>query len=337
MRVATALVALIGLLAPCTADAQTQSPPLIADLGKCSLIGGGTLEGCRIAYRTFGKKEAGGANAILMPTWLRGTSTGWIQYLGSDRIIDTTQYFVVVVDALGDGQSSSPSNSPNKPFPSISIEDMVASQYRLAREFLGLTHLRAVVGYSMGGIQAFEWAAAYPNFVDRFVSIEGSPQVTRHDHAWLITQARIIDAALMHGLPLDTVFRILGGINVLINSTQEAINRVPRPQADSLINATATNMSRNPFLADWAAQDRAIIAYDFARRPGADSSSVARLKGRFLVIASLDDRIISADPALSFARRIGADTVVIPSSCGHGVIGCETPMIGRVIRAFLRR
>ena len=74
--------------------------------------------------------------------------------------MDSTRYFVILVDAIGDGVSSSPSNSKAQPlmkFPDITIRDMVESEHRLATEVLHLTHLRAVMGLSMGGMQTFEW------------------------------------------------------------------------------------------------------------------------------------------------------------------------------------
>lgn len=314
-----------------------QTPVRIADLRQCSLASGAKIENCRIGYRTFGQKNSQGSNVILIPTWLTGTSADWVGLLGPTQIIDTTRYHVIVADALGNGVSSSPSLTSGF-FPQITIGDMVETHYRLTREVLGINHLRAVVGVSMGGIQAFEWAAAHPDFVDRFVSIVGSPEVARHDRAWLVMLVRMIDAAGTYQIPRDTVWRMLAGLDVLIDGVQDAVNRRPAADADSLLDASAVNSSKSIDLADYAMQSRAILAYHFGRPARSDSARMlAGLKGRFLVVNSPDDRVISSGPALSLARRIALDTLVLRSECGHGVFVCEATRIGAAVHAFLER
>ncbi len=312
-----------------------QTLPQTAELHRCSLPSGPRLESCRVGYRVYGQQRTG--NAILVPTWLGGKSSDWNGLLGPGRIIDTTRYYVVVVDALADGVSSSPSTTAGS-LPQITIQDMVYTQYRLAREVLKLDHLRAVVGVSMGGIQAFEWAVAHPDFVDRFVSIVGTPQVARHDRAWLTTIVRLIDVGKTYHVPRDTVARLLAGVGVLVSDTQETINLRLPGEADSLLAESAAGMSHRIDFDDLAMQARAVLAYDFYKRPGSDSAAAAaRMKGRFLVINSTDDRTVSAGPPLSFARRVGLDTLSVRSSCGHGVFGCEPAMIGAAVQAFLAR
>lgn len=314
-----------------------QTPARIADLRQCALASGAKIENCRIGYRTFGQKNAQNTNVILIPTWLGGKSSDWVGLLGPGKLIDTTRYNVIVADALSNGVSSSPSLTRGS-FPQITIGDMVESHYRLAREELGINHLRAVVGVSMGGMQVFEWAAAHPGFVDRFVSIVGSPQVARHDRAWLVTLVRMIDAAKTYQIPADIVWRMFAGILLLVDDVQETVNARPAAEADSLLAAYAVTLSKSINLADYAVQARAVLAYDFAKRPRSDSASiVAGLKGRFLVVNSPDDRVISSGPALSLARRIGLDTLVLRSSCGHGVFACEVTRVGAVVQTFLAR
>jgi homoserine O-acetyltransferase len=312
-------------------------PARIADLRQCALASGAKIENCHIGYRTFGQKNAQGSNVILIPTWLTGTSADWLGLLGPKQIIDTTRYHVIVADALGNGVSSSPSLTSGL-FPQITIGDMVETHYRLAREVLGVNHLRAVVGVSMGGIQAFEWAAAHPDFVDRFVSIVGSPEVARHDRAWLVTLTRMIDAAGTYKIPRDTVWRMYAGVLVLVSEVQEAVNRSPTADADSLLDASAVSWSKSIDLADYAMQARAILAYRFGKPARSDSARIlAGMKGRFLVVNSPDDRVISSGPALSLARRIGLDTLVVRSTCGHAVFACEATRIGAAVHAFLER
>ena len=333
-RVAKVLIAVAS--ATVAFDSRAQTSPQIADLRRCSLVNGATIDNCRIGYRTFGQRDARASNVILIPTWLGGDSADWPGLLGPGRLVDTTRYHVIVVDALGDGISSSPSMT-NANFPQFTIEDMVETQYRLAKEVLGLKRLRAVIGVSMGGIQAFAWGAAHPDFVDRFVSIAGSPQMARHDRAWLQTMVRIIESGTNHHVPSDTTWRMLAGVWLLLN-VQDVVNERPAREADSLLTLDALKMSNESKLGDFAAQSRALLAYDFARQAGADSMSAARrLSGRFLVVHSLDDRVVSAAPALAFARQFGLDSLLIRSGCGHGAFTCESRAVGSAIQTFLAR
>src|ERR1700749_2067850 len=103
-----------------------------ADLGHCTLDSGQTIEHCRVGYRTFGTLNAAADNAVLMPTWLNGRTEDMVALVGAEpsksRLIDTTRFYAVLLDALGDGVSSSPSNSDAQKgadFPAITERDMV--------------------------------------------------------------------------------------------------------------------------------------------------------------------------------------------------------------------
>ncbi len=155
-----------------------------ATLGDFKLENGEVIRDCRIGYRTFGKINAGKTNAILFTTWASGTSDQLRSNVGSDRLIDDSRFYVIAIDALANGVSSSPSNSKRQPrmlFPKFTVGDMVRTQHEVLTKVLGLSRLQAVVGISMGGMQVFQWLVSYPDFMDQAISIVGSPQLAPYD------------------------------------------------------------------------------------------------------------------------------------------------------------
>ena len=94
--------------------------------------------------------------------------------IGPGKALDTDKYFIVCTDAIANGLSTSPSNSKAQPrmqFPKFAIRDMVQSQYRLMKEKLGIDHIVAVVGPSMGGMQVLQWGVSHPDYMDTLVAM----------------------------------------------------------------------------------------------------------------------------------------------------------------------
>ena len=157
----------------------------IAELGECKLESGQVISDCRIGYRTFGKLSAAGDNAVLMPSWLYGLSGDLVSLFGDgsspQHLVDTGKFLGIAIDSLGNGVSSSPSNSTTQhgiAFPAYTLRDGVQAQYRVMTEVLHLKHLHAVLGLSMGGEQTFVWATLHPEFFDLAVPILGTPRMT---------------------------------------------------------------------------------------------------------------------------------------------------------------
>jgi len=142
------------------------------DLGHIDLESGYRLRGAKIAYRTIGTLSAAKDNAILFPTWYSGTS-GIIEqaYVGSGRALDPGKYFIIIANQIGNGLSSSPSNTAAPfgaaGFPSISIGDDVNAQHALLTRQFGISELQLVLGGSMGAQQTYEWAVRFPEKVRR--------------------------------------------------------------------------------------------------------------------------------------------------------------------------
>jgi len=162
------------------AQGQAEGQLQMANLGQCKLENGQVIEDCRVGYRTFGKLNAAQNNAVLMPTWLYGRSEELVSLFGdgfsAQNLVDTKSFFGIAIDSLGNGVSSSPSNSTRQhttDFPSYTLRDGVNAQYRVVTEVLHLKHLHAVVGLSMGGEQTFVWSVMHPEFFDLAVPILG--------------------------------------------------------------------------------------------------------------------------------------------------------------------
>ena len=181
-----ALTAILTAWHPAVGRAQAGNPAVAhlqyALMGDFKLENGRSIDQCTIAYQTFGKLNKEKNNAVLFPTWFTGTSMNLLPFVPG-KLIDTTRFFLILVDALGDGLSSSPSNSQTQPemqFPAFSIRDMVESEYDLLTEHLNIHHLYAVAGVSMGGMQSFQWAVSYPGYMDRIVATSGTAKTYGH-------------------------------------------------------------------------------------------------------------------------------------------------------------
>ena len=131
----------------------------------------------RLAYKTYGTLNAGKDNVIVYPTSFSAqhSDTEWLIRPGG--VLDPDRYFIVIPNLFGNGLSSSPSNSGVTPFPDISYHDAVAVQRRLLVEQFGISKIALVYGWSMGGMQAYHWAACHPDMVERAAVVCGSAQM----------------------------------------------------------------------------------------------------------------------------------------------------------------
>jgi len=165
---------------------------------------GGVLPTARLAYATRGKLNAARDNAVLVPSWYTGTHADSETFmLGADRALDPNKYFIILTNLLGNGLSSSPSNSPapvdRGRFPKVTLHDNVRLQHQLITERLGIERLRLVTGFSMGACQAFQWAAQYPDMVQAACPIAGSARTGNFNKVFLL--------ALRRTLELDPAFQ----------------------------------------------------------------------------------------------------------------------------------
>src|ERR1700744_1469961 len=139
---------------------------------------GVVLPEAHVVYGTYGHLNAAHDNAMLLPSHYMATHRGYEWLMGPGKCLDTTKLFLVCTELFGNGHSSSPSNTPEPfhgpRFPIMRIRDNVEAVHRLLTEELQITHLRAIIGFSMGAQQAFQWAVSFPLFADRIVATSGT-------------------------------------------------------------------------------------------------------------------------------------------------------------------
>ncbi len=332
---------LAGVAGALAADGDLQS----ASIGDLRLQNGQVIRDCKIGYRTFGTLNAQKSNAILFPTWFTGTTQGLVGLVGPGKLVDSSQNFIILVDALGDGVSSSPSNSATQPhmqFPRFSIRDMVESQHLLLTRNLHIEHLKAVMGISMGGMQTFQWFVAYPGFMDKAIPIVGSPQLTSYDLLlWQAEKHGIqTDPAWQHGdytSPPVAGMAVAADIHSLALTTPDyRVEHTPPADFPKFLKDTEASTLRSFDANDWIRQLQAMMAQNvFAPFGGSQEQAAAAVKARVLVVAALQDHMVNPHPALNFARLIHAQTLELNSDCGHLSTGCEEHKISAALASFL--
>ncbi|MBA3670468.1 MAG: alpha/beta fold hydrolase [Gemmatimonadaceae bacterium] len=317
--------------------------PKIARFATCPLERGGAIVDCQIAYRTFGALSASRDNAVLYTTWFLGrTRDGVGFYIGGPAaLIDTTRFYVIAVDALGNAESASPSTSRTQGgerFPHFTMRDVVASQHRLLTESLSLSRLHAVVGASMGGMQAVQWSVQYPDFAGRIVAIVPTPRTAAYDRILWGTELRAIEMAERAGAPRDSLLDVLEGIQTLALQTPALVNRTAADSANTIVTrASASFRARfNPW--NWASQLRAMIAHDVGAPYGGSLETASqRVRARALLIYAVQDHMVTPATIRDWAKWTGAETLEMTGECGHLATGCEREQVRPRVVEFLAR
>jgi homoserine O-acetyltransferase/O-succinyltransferase len=172
-------------------------------LGDMTLQSGHVLQDAQLAFVTCGKLSQSGDNAVLFPSHYTGTHRDNLAMVGAGRALDPARHFIVIVNLLGNGVSSSPSSHPTQGkqhFPHVSLVDNVNAQWRLL-EHLGVQRLALAFGWSMGAQQAYHHAALFPERVERLLAVCGSARTSAHNFVFLegVKAALEADAAFDGG------------------------------------------------------------------------------------------------------------------------------------------
>ncbi len=249
------------------------------------------------------------------------------ELFGAGQPLDAAKYYIIIPDGIGHGKSSKPSDGLRAKFPKYDYADMVDAQYRLLKEGLGVSHLRLVIGNSMGGMHTWLWGERYPDFMDALAPMAAQPTAMssrnwmmrrliidsiRNDPDWkdgnYTTQPRAFKTAAVF-------FAIATSGGTLAYQKMAPT----REKADKLLDerlAAPFTADANDYLYQWEASS------DYDASPG-----LARITAALLAINSADDERNPPETGLMVAalKQVKNGRLhLIPASeetRGHGTTG----------------
>jgi homoserine O-acetyltransferase len=319
------------------------------DAGDVTLQSGAVFPSMRLAYKTYGSLNAGKDNVIVYPTSFSAQhfDTEWLIQPGG--ILDPDRFFIVIPNLFGNGLSSSPSNSDVTPFPDISYHDAVAVQRRLLVEQFGISGIALVYGWSMGGMQAYHWAASHPDMVERAAVVCGSAKCSPYNHVFLegVKAALTTDPAFRDGrfvakpeAGLRAMGRVYAGWAMSHAFYRDEVWREAGFSSleDYLVRAWDSAFARrdaNDLLAQIGIWQRGDISA-CAAFGGDMGRALEAIKARILLMPGQTDRYFDPrDNADDIERLVNAKSVdfhPIPSIHGHRA---GNPINNPVDRAFI--
>lgn len=304
-------------------------------LGNFKTVSGKEIKNCIIGYSTLGKLNVQKNNVVLWPTWFTGKSEE-ICNEWPPLLMDTTGLYIIVVDAFGNGISSSPSNNPS--FPEITIRDMVNSQYELLTKYLDINHLKILMGVSMGGLQVMEWVTSYPGFADNAVSIVGSPKLSTYDLMLWKTDAALLSMPSENEKLKEFALRMASNVNLLHAFTPSYWQHSAKQEkVDSILLAQQTDIVKKMKPEDRLCQVKAITTQDIYKSSGKTIADMKELiKARTLIIVFKSDYLVNPQSSVDLAKAIGATLLELDNDCGHIGFICDQKLVKEAVIKFLR-
>jgi len=301
--------------------------------GDLALESGEMIRAFELSYVTHGKLNGARDNAVLVTVSLSGNHHRLDFLIGPGKALDPQHCFIVCVDPIGNGLTTSPSNSSEQPgarFPRFCIRDMVLSQHRLLVEALEVESLLTVIGASMGGMQALQWAVTFPEFMRSVVAMTPMARTAPWAVAVVETARRALTAdpawngEAFTGIP-ERGWRAWSGVmSVLAGRTPAALAEMferPLDALDWMEKVTADSRANGFDATDWLYQSWAYQAHDVGTTPGYNGETNAALesiKARALILAPPLDLLNPTQCAQEAADAIPDATLVeIPSVQGH--------------------
>ena len=309
---------------------------------------GSVLPDLRVAYDTQGTLAPAHDNAILLIPGAIGDRHAFDPMIGPGNTFDTDKYFVITIDPVGGGESSSPAEGMGQEFPRYTIRDMMEAQQVLVTRGLGLSRLRAVVGLSMGSFIALEWGIHHPDTIGGLVLLGPSPKPDTGFRLTvdLVNSMIALDPEWQGGNYAHNPAEGLRHAGMLFYPwivSSAYIDRISSHQLAEEVEATAGAF------AAWDANALvlrygAYRAHDVAAPYEGDmDAALARVTAPTLILASASDRLIGTDGARRIRDGIGqASYAEIPSDLGHRALRAprgtaEGDFIDRQIRDFLAK
>lgn len=316
-----------------------QSIQKFSEIGDFVLESNDTIKNCILGYRTFGKPNEDFSNIIIYPTWFGGNSEQIGTLLSKYKFVDTTNYFIIAIDALGNGVSSSPSNysGDKSVFDKLTIKDMVNSQYKFLTEKLGYKNIYAVIGGSMGSMQAIQWAVSYPDFMKKVIAYVPSPKVTSYDLLWINTQIKLIETLKSYGATGREIKTLSDMMTSLISRTPDYVTENVQPEKFSEYLESFNKEPDKIFtLENYLAQIKAIRNFDFSADFNNDFKNASeQIKSKLFLIISKRDMMVNPKTAMQLAELTGCRTLFLDNNCGHLAVTCEIEKVKKEIEDFL--
>ncbi len=301
-------------------------------LGRFTLQSGEAIESASLGWATHGNLSPARDNVVLYPTSYSAQYCDLEWLIGADGVLDPGRWFIVIVDQFGNGISSSPSNTASYPA-LVTVWDNVQAQARLLRERWGIERLHAVYGWSMGAMQAYHWAAAFPDRVSRIVVNCGVARTSVHNQVFLLGLMAVLEAAAEHvgggrfsarpERALRAFARIYAGWALSQDFYRADLHRTAlgaRDLEDFLVQGWERRYDGKD-AADLYAQLRTWCAGDISANPlyqGDLGRALAAIEARVLLLPSETDLYFRvADNAAELPHLRAAALQPIPSLWGH--------------------
>jgi homoserine O-acetyltransferase/O-succinyltransferase len=340
----TLLFCALALCAAVAARAETQTF-LAYDF---EFEDGSVLPELRVAYETHGDLAPGRDNAILLVHGTSGDRHAFDPIIGQGKTFDTDKYFVITVDAIGGGESSSPKDGLGQDFPRYTIRDMMAVQHAFITRGLELSTLRAVGGSSMGSFVSLEWGIHHPEMVRSLILLVPSAKAEANFQLTvdLITSVIALDPQWEGGRythnPVEGL-RLAGMLYYPWIVSAGYLDRISATQLAKEIEESARSFASwdaNSLILRYAASRAHDVAAPFG---GSMNAALSRIAAPVLILPSETDRLLGLDGARRIRDGVAHATYAeIPSDLGHraGRPAPETPegrFIDQQIRTFLSK
>lgn len=330
-------------------------------LGDFRLESGEVIRDFELSYVLHGEISPSADNVVLLLSAISSTHHRLDFLIGEGRALSTQRYALLAVDAIGNGLSTSPSTSARQPgwrFPRFTIRDMVESQ-RCLLDHLGIDRLHAVIGASMGGMQALQWGVSHPRRMRHLVAMTPMARTS----AWAVaineTSRRALEPFIGRGVAdgdgllapgqADLAWRAWVPLMQLISGrTPAQVDRQfesPTAVLDWIEERTRWWAPQPLQPIDWWYQTLAYDAHDVGTTPGCDGDvarALARIEASTLVAAPALDLYNPAVAAREACRLIrDAQWLPLPGDWGHqsatAADEASASLLNREIAAWLDR